>query len=1275
MDLKSVFRAMLLIVFAITATAQTLSSNLDGSVQDSQGALVPKAEVVVTNSLTGQLFRTVTDDKGHWVIAALPAGTYSVSITASGFKKATANDVKIETGIPATVNLALAVGTITETVEVRGGAEVLETASATVTTNLTNEQIRDLPIPSRNATDLLMTQPGSNTPAGPRNTTFNGLPQSTLNMTMDGVNIQDNLLKNSSGGALYPAVYPRLDAVEEVSVTSFAAGAESLGEGAVQIKFVTKSGTNEWHGGAFDQERNTFFNANYYFNSVNQLPRDRLLLHQLGAHIGGPIRKNKMFIFFNYEIFRFPATLDSGQITILTPGAQQGNYTYSGTDKQLHTVNLYSLAARGGFPSTPDPIMASTFSLISKLTQSGGSLTDLIASNEYNRNNFRWFPKGTHKIDFPQGKLDYVINDKHHLDATGSVNPYRLVPDIINGVLPVFPGTGTVLGSDVVVGQREAFWTGSTALRSAWTSHWTSELRFGLSAGNVLFSDAIQPPLFAPWRGFAPNLGTAASLYLSNPFNRSTSSRRNDPVQQLLGSANWSHGSHLVNLGGSFSRINLYQQSFSTQTIPRVNFGVVANDPAGTGSTNIFTPANFPGSQQADLNNAAALYAILSGRVSSITSTAVEDENTHQYGGNGAVDRVRQIEYGLYAQDNWKIRPNLTLNFGLRFENQNPFQTINGVYTRPGYAGLFGISGVGNLFKPGVNSGSVPVFNVVPNGDIQGYPPTRFWAPTVGVAWNIPKVDGPMSWLVGKKGKGSVLRAGFSVAPTRGDFTGITGVWGNNQGRTITTNVDPNVNPAFFGAPGSVLFRDAKLPSMPFAASPNYPLPVNPGNSVNDFDPNLKSRYVMSWNLGFQRSLATDTVLEVRYVGNRSARLWSTLNLNEVNVVENGFLDQFTAAQNNLAIARQQNPNSVNFGNQGLPGQKDIPIISTGLGLTSDTNTANLLLRGQAGDLANTIANTAANMARLRNAGYPANLFVVNPTTVGGGSNLTRNLGGTTYNALQVEVRRRYSKGVLIGASYTWAHALSYDNILSLHGLDHGRYEAPSAFDTRHAIKLNWVYELPLGEKHALLGQVHNSVLRTAVSGWQFSGVSRVQSGSPSQLIGNRGTFTPGDNGVVLHNLTTSQLQDMISIRKTSTITTSGAANGIVYFLPQSLIDNTLAAFQLNGKPLDPNAPYIGPPTTAGQFGNQVFLYGPWLPRFDMALAKHTKIGEKKEIEFRVNALNAFNLTNFFLVPNNTGNITVNNIRFGQTNSAYRDTNSTNDSGARMIEFGLRFTF
>ena len=146
-----------------------------------------------------------------------------------GFKKTTKDGIKMDAGIPATVNLALEVGAVTETVEVTGAAEIVESATATVSSDLTGRQVNDLPIPSRNATDLIVTLPGTQTPAGPRNTTFDGLPQATVNMTLDGVNIQDNLLKNGSGGAFYPVVYPRTDAVEEVSVTTRRLGRRELG--------------------------------------------------------------------------------------------------------------------------------------------------------------------------------------------------------------------------------------------------------------------------------------------------------------------------------------------------------------------------------------------------------------------------------------------------------------------------------------------------------------------------------------------------------------------------------------------------------------------------------------------------------------------------------------------------------------------------------------------------------------------------------------------------------------------------------------------------------------------------------------------------------------------------------------------------------------------------------------------------------------------------------------------------------------------------------------
>jgi hypothetical protein len=224
-------------------------------------------------------------------------------------------------------------------------------------------------------------------------------------------------------------------------------------------------------------------------------------------------------------------------------------------------------------------------------------------------------------------------------------------------------------------------------------------------------------------------------------------------------------------------------------------------------------------------------------------------------------------------------------------------------------------------------------------------------------------------------------------------------------------------------------------------------------------------------------------------VGNHSARAWASLNLNEVNVIENGFLGQFQTAQNNLAIANGESVaqlttgslKSTNFFNQGLAGQKDVPILSTALAGSSNSTLANYVAQGQAGAFANSIAGNTAQMGRLVAGGYPANLFQVNPATGGSNVNLTTNQGGSAYNSLQVEVRRRLSHGLLLGASYTWSHAFTTGQVLSVR--DRTGVTYPSAFDQRHGIKLNWVYELPIGQGHRFLASP-NPVLRKAAEGW-----------------------------------------------------------------------------------------------------------------------------------------------------------------------------------------------
>jgi len=1275
-----------------SALAQVTSGRLSGTVLDPQGSAVPGAVVSVTHQQTGRSFHTATSERGEWAIPSLPTATYRVNVNAPGFRTAVVGDVQIDAATPAAVNVTLEIGAVAETVEVSTGAEILQTSTSTVSSTLTGRQINELPFTTRNALELVLFLPGTQTPGTPRTSSINGLPKGSMNVTLDGINIQDNLLKSSDG--FFASIQPKSDAIEEVTVSTANPSADSAGEGAAQVKFVTRSGTNQFHGGLLWQHRNTAFNANYYFNNQDGLPRDRIVLNQFGGRLGGPILKDRVFFFASHEEFHLPQTYGSPIQTVLTADARRGLFTWRDTvSGQPRSVDVYALAAARNtvlpgtvrqFPTTPDPLVASTLAEIDGLVARAGSLRSRVPTDtDYNRMNFNFQTPGSNVRRFPTVRLDANLTDKHHLEFVYNFQYYNSNPDAVNTVLPIYPGTGTVLGSPDSGGIRRNVFSAVTALRSTLSPRLTSEVRFGMGGGgSVLFSEQITPPLFARWRGYAPVFN-----YTTSPYNRRTQSRRHTPVWTGNANLTWSRDSHLLNFGGTFTNVYSWQQSIGLQTVPTITFSMAANDPANTGNTSLFTAANFPNSTAANRSDAAAHYALLTGRVSTIGRSVSLDEKTKTYGPFAATDRNRQREFATYFQDSWRVRPGFTFNYGLRWDLQLPFVNLNETYTRVGIEGLYGVSGVGNLFLPGVLQGREPQFFPVESSQGAFHTYKRHFNPSTGFAWTLPGAENrPLKWLLGAGGR-SVLRGGYSIATIREGMDTFISIWGSNQGRTVSTTINPGNFPAEFGAPGSVWFRDTALPARHVPERPSYPIPVLAGNGVNDFDPNLRMGYVQSWTLSFQRELANSTVLDLRYVGNHGVGLWRQSNLNEVNIFENGFLDEFNIAANNLAIAKRVDPASTSFGNQGLAGQRNIPIISTALGFVSDTNTATTLERGLAGALANSIAFDAARMGRLATAGYPRNFFVVNPTVLGGGSFIIRNGGASTYNAFQAEVRRRMSSGLLLQGSYAWSKSLSnvvanssavFDQPTTFRSttLDKG----PSPWDIRHGFKLNWIYELPFGPRRRYLSGYQSLFMRKALEGWELAGVSRMQSGSPEYLRSGRQTYNSAsgqddtaDSGVILHNLTVKQLQEMMRIRK--------EPNRIVYVLPQSLIDNSLAAFEVGGKSLrdlDPKAPYIGPPATPGQLGYRVFLYGPWQARWDLAVLKKTAIGEGKNIEFRMQMLNALNAPNLLLGgAGNVVNTAVVNSSFGQTRAAYRDitVSGSNDPGGRLIEFVLRFNF
>ena len=1284
-------RRLLLLCFvvvtaAVVAGAQVAStSSLAGTVADSSGALVPGAAVTVRNMETGAEFRTITSSGGSFNVPSLPAGRYTAAVAAAGFKEARIADILLEVGIPTSIQVKLEVGQQTETVTVQAEAATLQTQTATVTTTLAGRQINSLPLVSREALDLALLLPGITTPGRPRTSTVDGMGKAAINITMDGINVQDNQGKSTDG--FYTYVRPRTDAVEEVTVSTGTAGAESSGEGAVQIKFVTRSGSNEFRGSLYEYNRTPWLAANYWFNNRNlpadpatgKAPKTRVLLNQFGGRLGGPIRiphvfngKNKAFFFVNYEEFRLPEEALRTR-NIFDPQTQQGVFQYvasGGTQR----VNLLNLAASNGQVATIDPTVGKLLSDIAATTPRGG----VNASSDPNIDTLTFINKGGQRRRFSTIRFDANLNARNSIEVSWNYQKLGYTGagvDFLNNSDPAFPGFPNK--ADI----PSIRFSGAAAWRSTLSAHIVNELRAGLQGGTIDFFPEVNAGQFtgplANQQGFSLGIGAAG---ITSATVLSSQNRHNTPVKQVNDTLSVMHNAHSLVFGGSFTEITFW--NYSQTVVPGITFGTDTTDPASA----LFTTANFPGASSTQLGNAANIYAVLTGRVTGITANANLGETNHTYTYNGpVVQRLRQKESGLFAQDTWRISSTLTATMGLRWEVEYPFVPLNDLYTSSTYAGLFGVSGQGNLFRPGTLTGQTTQFVPLKAGDAAYNTQWKNFAPSVGLAWS-PKADSNvLRWILGGKG---VIRAGYSVAYNREGISALQALSGN-PGGTLTASRNLTLGNLVSGGSDTlpVLLRQtSRLGAPAFPNTATYPLTGAITDSVNVIDPNLKMPYVQSWSAGIQREFGKDTVVEVRYLGDHALRPWTTLNYNEVNIVENGFLNEFKTAQANLqANMAAGRGNTFKYAGPNS-GTSPLPIM---LGYFSGTPT------GQAGDatrytsslfanstyvntlalynpapftFVSTLTGNAGQRANALAAGLPSNLFLVNPDK--NRANLLTNFGGSTYNAATVDVRRRFSNGLLFDVNYTFARAMQG----LFETLREGPVKAVSPLGITHGLKMNWIYELPVGAGKPLLRNAHGA-MQQILGGWAINGTGRVQSGDP---------FAMGN--VRLVGMTRQDLQNAVGMNFND-----GAR--IAYFLPQDIIQNTIKAFNTSATTASgygslgaPAGRYIAPAngpgcieTFTGQCGGtQLILYGPHFTRFDISAVKKFRINERANVEFRAELLNAFNNINFIVgsAQNDTNSTTnFSSQSFGQVTNAYQDTSTTYDPGGRLIQWVLRVNF
>ncbi|MGC2299192.1 MAG: carboxypeptidase-like regulatory domain-containing protein, partial [Acidobacteriaceae bacterium] len=359
------FSLLLAVLFAAARLAcgqASTAGELTGTVADPSGAVIASAQLTITQASTG-FSRTITSNSsGGYDFPDLQAGEYVLKVRAPGFTDAQYDEVSVLTGRAVNLNVQMKVGSSTQTVEVSSQAQVLETTSNTLATTINPDSVQNLPLNGRDALPFAQLMAGAQSGGDQRFETYNAMPNAALNITVDGMNDNFQRYRTSTTG-FYDAAPLRIGAIDEVTVSTTDLTADAGAEGGATLRFDLKRGTNKFHGNAFWQAQNSAFDANTFYNDANNISKAKFHLNDFGGSLGGPIWKNKVFFFGNYEQEYIPGSV-TGSASVLTQAAQAGNFTYTGTDGAQHTVNVLTVAAHNNFPSAVNPLIANQLSLI-----------------------------------------------------------------------------------------------------------------------------------------------------------------------------------------------------------------------------------------------------------------------------------------------------------------------------------------------------------------------------------------------------------------------------------------------------------------------------------------------------------------------------------------------------------------------------------------------------------------------------------------------------------------------------------------------------------------------------------------------------------------------------------------------------------------------------------------------------------------------------------------------------------------------------------------------
>jgi hypothetical protein len=1240
--IRPIVSILLLALLSVQGLAQTATTtSVSGLVTDPQGASIPDATVKLVDKGTNQERSVKTNAEGRYAFSNLDPGVYTLTITADRFKTSVVTDIKADITKGATQDVVLEVGGVSEQVSVSAGGELqLQKQDASVGNLFDNRRVAELPNVSRSANRLIAIQPGV-TPDG----AITGARADQSTFTLDGIDVSDNVI-----GQTFRTVIPvPNDAIEEFRTTVANPNATFGRSSGAQVVFVTKRGTNAFHGSAYEYHQDNALNSNSWTNNRIGLKKPFLINNLFGGTVGGPIFKDKTFFFLSFEGRR---NISSSTATRIVPldTLKAGLLRFRDASGAVQTIN----------PKTLDPRNIGANPLILQILQQYPAANDFTQGDGLNTAGFTANFATPIRSDLGIARIDHQFTDKWSFD--GTFKAFRQL-STTNGQADIKDQTFT---SKNASRPRSL----STGLVGILTPRLTNEFRFGWTR------DGLDFPVVSPVPQVS-GLNIAAFLtggaFLDMPIDVDTQRARHQArtvnTYQYIDGVTWTRNTHTVQ--GGFNIRHITSFDFRDDKV----IGSITTPVAQLGSSafNLIPSSQRPSSvQPADVGRYNQLYAALLGEVENITYLATRNGQLQPNPpGTGLFTDSKLNAYEMYAADTWRIKPSFTFTYGLLYEWQVPPTEAQGKQTVAVFQGTndlvdpklyllnkLAAAQQGQVYAPLISY--IPIkqsgHQYVTNIDRKNFSP-RFSA-----AWNPSFQNGLLGRVFGE-GK-TVLRGGYSLLYDRINTVQTITIptLGVGFAQTIQTGGAKNAagQPFRAGIDGSL-----PVPAFTAAVSPITPGVGATSSEVLSFldDPFIKVPRNHTVDFTVQRTLPGQMVLELGYVGRFGRNLYQSVNLNQVPYMFKDLKSGQTFAQAFDALATQLRTGVAPAAVTPQPWFEDL---LPKLAPVSGSRTAALATRQQAnivnGNLTSLFLGGIDPFAAqsFDDFGQATELFY---RTSGGRSN---------YNAFVATLRKRFSNGLTFDLNYTLSRSLDQVGaVQNSAGLMPNSFffdaeYSPSAFDRTHLVNADWVYYLPFG-KGERFGASTGPFLSRLISGWHFSGIFRAGTAAPvsivqgsqvwgdSLLLGNNSGaigLSGADFGTGLHNGVAG------SAVAGSSGNPANRGSGLNLFSDPGAVFNSVRRVLISQD---------------GRSGRDA-LRGLGFWQADLSVGKETRLNERLKFIISVDMINAFNHVNF-----NDPSISLQNpAGFGVISSQRIDTDANGANGGftpRIIQIGARFQF